>query len=148
MVGVARLVELGAARGDDVGRVELAVHGVCLAGVDHEQDLVVPSLLPHLLKRIGQIPGANLLRVLELEELVAPVAGHDVGAVVGEETFGPGHLLAYAVGEEADEVLDCDLVAADSPVGGVFGEGGAGQEEGGEEEGGELHLGGVGDVGG
>ena len=41
VVGVGRLVNLAAAGGDDVGRVELGVHCVGLARVDHEEHLMV-----------------------------------------------------------------------------------------------------------
>lgn len=66
VVGVGGLVEGGGAGGDDVGRVEARVEGVGLAGVDHEEHLVVALLLPHLLERVGQVPAADLLAVLEL----------------------------------------------------------------------------------
>lgn len=35
------MVDLGGARGYYVGGVEFAVHGVCLAGVNHEEEFVV-----------------------------------------------------------------------------------------------------------
>lgn len=41
VVGVGGLVDFRGAGGDDVGGVEFAVHGVGLAGVDHEEHFVV-----------------------------------------------------------------------------------------------------------
>lgn len=49
-----------------------------------------PLLLPHLLKRIGDIKRGNLLVILEFEEFDSAVARHideDVGFLVREETF-------------------------------------------------------------
>ena len=115
MVAVAALVDLAAARRDDVGRVEILVHGVRLAGVDHEEDLMVPPLFPHLRKRVGDVPRADFLAVLELEELVAAVArqvDEDVAARVGLEALARGDVGGPAVREQPDEVLDCDLVAS------------------------------------
>lgn len=115
MVAIATLIDLGAAGGDDVGAVEVLEEGVGLAGVDHEEHLVVAALLPHLLKGVGQVPAANLLGVLELEELVPAVARHvdqHVAARVRAQPFAARHVLAQPVGEQADEVLDRDLVAA------------------------------------
>ena len=92
----------------------MSVHGVGLAGVDHEQQLVVPLFVRHLAERIRQVPAADLLAVLELEELAAAVARHVdeyVTALVGQEPLACGHTLVPAVGQQADEVLDRDLVA-------------------------------------
>lgn len=36
----------------------------------------------------------------------------DVASIVGQQTLATGHLVADAIGEQADEVLDGDLVAA------------------------------------
>ena len=47
-------------------------------------------------KKKGGEPTADLLKVLELEELVASVAGHvdeHVAALVGHQSLGPGHAL-------------------------------------------------------
>ena len=115
MVAIAALIDLRAARGDDVGTVEMLEERVGLAGVDHEEHLIVAALLPHLLERVREIPAADLLGVLELQKLVPAVARHvdeHVAARVGAQPFPPGDVLAQPVGEQADEVLDRDLVAA------------------------------------
>lgn len=38
---------------------------------------VLPSLLPHLLERVGQLHVADLLRILELQEPVPAVTYHE-----------------------------------------------------------------------
>ena len=43
VVRIRRLIDFGAARGYDVGRVESRVHGIGLAGVDHEEHFVVAA---------------------------------------------------------------------------------------------------------
>ena len=43
MVGVRGLIDFGGARGDDVGGVEVGIEGVGLAGIDHEEHLIVPA---------------------------------------------------------------------------------------------------------
>mmetsp|Transcript_52903 Transcript_52903/g.133040 ORF Transcript_52903/g.133040 Transcript_52903/m.133040 type:complete len:203 (-) Transcript_52903:211-819(-) len=104
-----------AANGDDVGRVEVLVERVCLARVDHEENLVVPLPLPHLMEHIAQILATDLLGVLELEKAVAAMAGHedeDVAAVVRVEPFGARHVRHVAAREHADETLHADLVPA------------------------------------
>jgi hypothetical protein len=59
-----------------------------------------PSLLPHLLDRVRNIKRRDLLVILELEELVAPVARHvdeDVARRVCEEALaGRGGVLSYS----------------------------------------------------
>ena len=115
MVTIATLIDLRAARRNDVGAVEMLEERVGLAGVDHEEHLVVAALLPHLLERVREIPPADLLGVLELEELVPAVARHvdqHVAARVGAQPFPARHVFAQPVGEQPDEVLDRDLVAA------------------------------------
>lgn len=77
--------------------------------------LDIPLLLPHLLESIRQVKRANLLGVLELEELVPAMACHVhqyVAAVVGQQPLATGRLVADAVGQQADEVLNRHLVAA------------------------------------
>lgn len=74
-----------------------------------------PLLLPHLLKGIGKIKRANLLGILKLEKLVSAVTSHvhqDIAPVVGEKALASWHLGADAIGQQADKVLDGDLVAA------------------------------------
>lgn len=124
VVAVRRLVDGGGARGDDVAAVQALVHRVGLARVDHEQHLAVPALLPHLLEGVGQVPAAQLLGVLELEELLAAVARHvhqHVAAAVAAEPLAARDFRAQPVRQEADEVLDGDFVAAvvDFDVGAV-----------------------------
>lgn len=114
-MAVTALIDRATAGGDDIGRVEAAVHGVGLAGIDHEEHLVIAPLLPHLLEGVGEIPGADLLAVLELEELVAAVAGHvdeDVAAAVGAEALAARDFGREPVGEEADEGFDGHFVAS------------------------------------
>ena len=122
----------------------MLVESVGLAGVDHEKHFVVtaspfqsasapqkektkswkpgtrkrknvPFLLPHLLKRIRQIPTPNLLAVLKLQKLIAPVPRHvhqHVAPRVAPEPLPPRHVLAQPVRQQADEVLHRDLVPA------------------------------------
>ena len=42
-------------------------HGRGLAGVDHEEDLVIPSLHPHLLEGICQLNVGDLFRILQVK---------------------------------------------------------------------------------
>lgn len=74
-----------------------------------------PFLFPHLLKRVGEIKSANLLRVLELKKLVASVASHvheNVAPVVSQEPLAPRHLSTDAIGQETDKILHRHLVPA------------------------------------
>jgi hypothetical protein len=78
-------------------------------------ELFLPLFFPHLPKGIGEVEGADLFGILELEELVSAVARHvdeDVTSLVGHQALAPGHVLAHAVCHEADEVLDGDFVAS------------------------------------
>lgn len=114
-MAIATLINLRAPRRNDVRRVEAAIHRIRLARVDHEQHLAVPPLLPHLLEGVRQVPAPDLLAVLELEELVAAVPGHvdqQVAAAVAAEALAARDLLGQAVGQQPDEGLDRDLVAA------------------------------------
>jgi hypothetical protein len=70
-VGV--LSDLAAGNTDDVRRVMFFVHASCLAGVNHEKDLIVTFLLPHLLECIGQLHVGYFFVVLEFQESVASV---------------------------------------------------------------------------
>lgn len=115
MMAVATLINLAAARRNDIGGVKLRVERVGLAGIDHEQQFPIPPLLPHLLERVREIPAPDLLAVLELEELVPAVAGHvheDVAPRVRAEALAGRELGREAVGKEADEGFDGDFVAA------------------------------------
>lgn len=114
VVAVAALVELARAGGDDVGRVEARVEGVGLAGVDHEEQLAVAALLPHLREGVGQVPAGDLLAVLELEELVAAVARHvheHVAARVGAQPLAARHLRRQPVRQQPHEGLHRHFVA-------------------------------------
>ena len=93
MVGVGGLIDFGGAGCNNVRGVEVLVECIRLTGVYHKEHFVVatpayqsvmvpkkntengdqhetgnslPLLLPHLLKRIRQIPTPNLLTVLKL----------------------------------------------------------------------------------
>ena len=55
VVGEGVLADEAAADGEDVGRVEPRVHRGGLARVDHEEDLVVAPLRPHLLEGVRQL---------------------------------------------------------------------------------------------
>lgn len=115
VVRVGRLVEGAGARRNDVGRVKVGVHGVCLAGVDHEQQLMVALLLPHLAERIRQIPRPDLFGVLELQELVPAVARHvdeHVAAGVGAQALAARDVIAQPIRKQPDEVLHRHLVTA------------------------------------
>ena len=115
VVRVAALVRGAAARGDHVGRVEALVQRVGLARVDHEQQLAVAALLPHLRQRVGQVPAADLLGVLELQKLLAAVARHvhqHVAARVAAQPLPARHVVAPPVRQQAQEVLDRHVVAA------------------------------------
>ena len=59
------LANLAAADADNIGRIELEEHGLGLTCVDHEQDLMVAPLLPHLLDNVGQLQVRDLLVVLK-----------------------------------------------------------------------------------
>lgn len=114
MMAIRTLINLTAPRRNDIGRVELGIQGVGLTRIDHEQQFPIPSLLPHLLERVRQVPTPNLLAVLELQELVAAVARHvheHVAARVRAQSFAARELLREPVGEQPDEVLDRDFVA-------------------------------------
>ena len=67
------LADPAAGDAEQVGGVEPLQHGLGLAGVHHEEQLVVAPLLPHLLEGVGQLDARHLLRVLELEEPVPTV---------------------------------------------------------------------------
>ena len=93
----------------------MPVHGVGLAGVDHEQQLVVPLFVRHLAECVRQVPATDLLAVLELEELAPAMTRHIdqyITPFVGQEPLACGHTLVPAVAQQADEVLHRDLVAA------------------------------------
>lgn len=60
------LADVAAAHSDDIGRVKSLVHGVGLACIHDEQNLIVSALLMHLLKGIGDVGRGDLVRVLEL----------------------------------------------------------------------------------
>ena len=49
----------------DVGGVEARVHRGRLARVDHEEDLVVATLRPHLLEGVRQLHVRYLFRILD-----------------------------------------------------------------------------------
>ena len=75
----------------------------------------LPLLLPHLPEGVGEIEGADLLGILELEELVSAVTRHvykDITPLVGHQALAPRHILAHTVCHEADKVLDGDFVAS------------------------------------
>ena len=59
------LPDEAAADGQDVGRVEARVHRGGLTRVDHEEDLVVAALRPHLLEGVRQLHVRYLLRILD-----------------------------------------------------------------------------------
>ena len=74
-----------------------------------------PLLLPHLLKRIRQIPRPDLLAVLELEKLLPAMARHvhqHITPRIAAQSLPARHILAQPVRQQPDEVLDRDLVAA------------------------------------
>ncbi|KAI6769197.1 hypothetical protein HG531_010301 [Fusarium graminearum] len=73
-----------------------------------------PLLLPHLLKGVGEIECANLLSILKLEKLISTVARHvhqNVASIIGKEALTSRHLGANAISQEANKVLDSDLIA-------------------------------------
>ena len=75
---------------------------------------MVAPLLPHLFKGIREVECADLFGILELEELIASVASHvdeDIGIFVCEKALAARHLVAHAVGEKPDEVLDCHFIS-------------------------------------
>ncbi len=77
----------------------MAVESRRLARVDEEQDFVVAPCFPHLLERVGQVPAADLLKVLEFEEFVAAVAGHvgqDVALLVRQKAFRCGNVCCVS----------------------------------------------------
>lgn len=114
-MAIRTLIDLTTPRRNNPRAIKLPVQRIGLTRIDHKQQLAIPSLLPHLLERVRQIPTPNLLAVLEFQELVPAVAGHvdeDVTAGVGAEAFGAGEFGGEAVGEEADEAFDCYFVAA------------------------------------
>lgn len=136
------MVNFRGAGGDDVGGVEVLVESVGLAGVDHEKHFVIaippfqsalaprkntekprrheggkdiPLLLPHLLKRIRQIPTPNLLTVLKLQKLIPPMSRHvhqHITAPVTPQPLPPRHILPQPIRQQPDEVLHRDLVPA------------------------------------
>lgn len=68
-----------------------------------------------MLERVGQVERADFLGILELQKFVAAVAGHvhqNIAPLVGQQALAPGHLVADAIGQQANEVLDGDFVAA------------------------------------
>ena len=44
-----------------------------MAGVNHEENLVVSPFRPHLFESVGQFDGRDLLRILKLQEAFATV---------------------------------------------------------------------------
>jgi hypothetical protein len=73
-----------------------------------------PLLLPHLLKGVGKIERANFLSVLKLEKLISTMTRHvnqDVASIIGKEALASRHLGANTISQEANEVLDSDLIA-------------------------------------
>ena len=73
----------------------------------------VPLLLPHLPKRIRQIKGANLLGILKLEELIAPMARHihqDIAPLIRHQPLAARRILPPAIRHQPDEILHRDLV--------------------------------------
>jgi len=79
--------------------VDLCIHCVGLAGVDHKEDLVVSLLLVHLLEGISQIVGANFFRILKFQKLIASMTRHvhkDVGLVICQKPFGARGILCDA----------------------------------------------------
>jgi hypothetical protein len=69
----------------------LRVQSVGLTRVNHEQNFVVSLLLEHLFEAVSNVFRGDLFVVLELQELIAAVAGHvdqNVAAAVREQTLG------------------------------------------------------------
>lgn len=81
----------------------------------HKERTAIPLLLPHLLKRIGQIPTPNLLTILELQKLIAPMPRHIHQHVAPRVTAQPlpaRHIPPQPVRQQPDEILHRHLVAA------------------------------------
>lgn len=76
--------------------------------------LYVPLLFPHLFERVGQIKCANLLRILKFQKLISTVACHvdqNVAPIIGQQPLAPGCLFVNAIRQEANKVLNGNLVA-------------------------------------
>lgn len=74
-----------------------------------------PLLLPHLLKRIRQIPTPNLLTILKLQKLIAPMSRHihqHVTPRVTPQPLPPRHILPQPIRQQPYEVLHRDLIPA------------------------------------
>ena len=75
----------------------------------------IPFLLPHLLKRIRQIPTPNLLTILKLEKLIAPMPGHihqHITPRIAPQSLPPWHILPKTIRQQTNEILHRDLVPA------------------------------------
>lgn len=99
----------------DVRRIELLVHGRRLARVDHEEQLVVALLLPHLLDGVGQLLVGDFLRILELQEALAAMTcqvDENVGPWVRQELLAARSSVLDASGEKPNEILNGHFVPA------------------------------------
>lgn len=138
------MIDFGGAGRDDVGGVEVLVKGVGLAGVNHEKHFVVaippfqsvlvpkrekkrrelrrhkgggniPLLLPHLLKRIRQIPTPDLLAILKLQKLIAPMPRHihqHITAPITPQPLPPRHILPQSIRQQPYKILNRHLIPA------------------------------------
>ena len=75
---------------------------------------MVALLLPHLPKSICQIPSPNLLRILELQELIPTMSSHihqNITPRIGSQSLTARYILVQSVGQKPEEVLDGHLIA-------------------------------------
>eukprot|EP00355_Strombidium_rassoulzadegani_P007967 CAMPEP_0168622804 /NCGR_PEP_ID=MMETSP0449_2-20121227/8476_1 /TAXON_ID=1082188 /ORGANISM="Strombidium rassoulzadegani, Strain ras09" /LENGTH=184 /DNA_ID=CAMNT_0008664121 /DNA_START=201 /DNA_END=755 /DNA_ORIENTATION=- len=98
---------------EEVGGLDLLKETHGLAGIDHHEHLLVAVLEVHLVEDLGEVLGLEHLRILDLEEVVAPVPveeHEDLRLRVGLQLFVLGEIGGVPASEQVEDGLESEVL--------------------------------------